>query len=85
MPNRNFPSINKNGPWGGKEGTAKDLRVAPKRLESITIRSGWAIDSIEFTYTGEDGRRHTAGPWGGFGGNNVDEVSPILDFWKKLE
>lgn len=69
----------RNGPWGGCVGDAKDVIGVPQRLESITIRSGWVIDSLEFSYIGEDGNRHTRGPWGGFAGNNVQKVSITLE------
>ncbi|KAL6604458.1 hypothetical protein ACP70R_042885 [Stipagrostis hirtigluma subsp. patula] len=60
--------LRQNGPWGENVGTAKDVNGVPQRLESITIRSGWVIDSLEFSYISRDGQRHTLGPWGGFGG-----------------
>ncbi|KAF8694542.1 hypothetical protein HU200_038165 [Digitaria exilis] len=61
-------SQTKVGLWGGKGGSAQDITEPPKRLQSVTIRSDIAIDSIEFTYTDESSQRHTAGRWGGPGG-----------------
>lgn len=58
------------GPWGGKGGGAKDIEMAPNRLDSITIRYGTIIHSIEFSYTDDDGQYHTSGHWGGPGGGN---------------
>ncbi|TVU51440.1 hypothetical protein EJB05_02871 [Eragrostis curvula] len=57
------------GTWGGNGGTAQDITEQPKRLESITIHSGWAVDSIAFSYVDHAGQKRTAGPWGGPGGN----------------
>ncbi|KAM3206488.1 hypothetical protein ACQJBY_061921 [Aegilops geniculata] len=56
------------GPFGGSGGRARDIRVAPHRLESVTICSGDSVDSIAFSYTDQNGQRCTAGPWGGDGG-----------------
>ncbi|KAL6659706.1 hypothetical protein ACP70R_002535 [Stipagrostis hirtigluma subsp. patula] len=58
-------SSTKIGLWGGKEGSEHDITEAPKRLESVTIRSDYSIDSIEFSYVDKSGERRTAGPWGG--------------------
>ncbi|AQK79225.1 hypothetical protein ZEAMMB73_Zm00001d035558 [Zea mays] len=42
----------------------------PRRLQSLTVRAGVAVDSIEFTYsTDTGGQTRTAGRWGGLGGN----------------
>ncbi|TKW01673.1 hypothetical protein SEVIR_8G194800v4 [Setaria viridis] len=57
------------GPWGGAGGKPRDVKIAPYRLDSVTISSGVVIDSIQFSYTDHDGQYHTIGPWGGFGGN----------------
>ncbi|TVU17892.1 hypothetical protein EJB05_33953, partial [Eragrostis curvula] len=57
------------GPWGSHDdGNQRDINVAPHRLDSIVIRCGAAIDAISFTYAGIDGTPHTAGSWGGSGG-----------------
>jgi hypothetical protein len=53
---------------------AKDVVEPPKRLESITIRSGAVIDAIEFSYVDQAGQKRTAGPWGGAGGPDVNKV-----------
>lgn len=53
------------GMWGGNNGNDHDLTMMPRRLVSVTIRSGEAIDSIMFSYIGEDMKEHMAGPWGG--------------------
>lgn len=52
------------GPWGGNGGQTHDVVVAPKRLESVAIRSGAVVNSLAFTYRGHDGQQHVAGPWG---------------------
>lgn len=39
----------------------------PHRLESVTVRSGVAIDSIAFSYVNQAGKKQTLGPWGGDG------------------
>ncbi|KAG2640833.1 jacalin-related lectin 3-like [Panicum virgatum] len=57
------------GPCGGPGGYAQDIEEGPKRLESITVRSGVVVDSIEFSYIDHAGRRRSAGPWGGHRGN----------------
>lgn len=57
------------GPWGGNGGTPQDITETPKRLESITIRSGEVVDSISFSYFDQAGQKRVAGPWGGPGGN----------------
>lgn len=50
--------------------------MAPHHLESIKVCSDMAaIHSFEFTYSDHNGKKHTAGPWGGYGGNNVHMVS----------
>ncbi|BAF29458.2 Os12g0228700 [Oryza sativa Japonica Group] len=64
------------GPWGGNGGTPQDITETPKRLESITIRSGEVVDSISFSYFDQAGQKRVAGPWGGPGGNlNTIELS----------
>lgn len=60
--------VTKAGLCGGNEGTELDVKELPSRLESVTIRSSSAIDSIEFSYVDQSGRRCTEGPWGGAGG-----------------
>ncbi|PWZ17905.1 Salt stress-induced protein [Zea mays] len=64
-------SVTKIGLWGGQGGSAQDITAEqpPRRLHSITVRAGVAVDSIEFTYTDDAGQRRTAGRWGGLGGN----------------
>lgn len=62
--------VTKIGPWGGIDGgRAQDITAIPKRLESITIHSGWTVDSISFIYLDQAGQKHRAGPWGGPGGD----------------
>lgn len=68
------PQPTLNGPWGGQGGNSKMITKVPQRLERITIRSGWIIDSIEFTYISQDGQRHNEGPWGGNGGDKQPEI-----------
>ncbi|KAI5016856.1 hypothetical protein ZWY2020_037234 [Hordeum vulgare] len=55
----------KDGPLGGKGGTTCDITEAPHRLESVTIQSSDAINSIMFSYTDQAGKKQMAGPWGG--------------------
>lgn len=57
------------GPWGGNGGMAYDMKVAPHRLETLTICSGVVVDSLAFSYDDLNGKQHTAGPWGGPSGN----------------
>jgi len=59
------------GVWGGGGGSAQDITTTepPQRLHSLSVRTGFAVDSIEFTYTDRGGQRRTAGRWGGLGGN----------------
>lgn len=63
----NWPA--KNGPWGGNGGRARDIKVAPQRLESVTIRSGSVVDSLAFSFKDGNGQQHNAGPWGSDGGS----------------
>ncbi|XP_051228043.1 disease resistance protein Pik-2-like [Lolium perenne] len=63
----NWPA--KVGPWGGNGGRNRDIKVAPQRLETVTIRSGSVVDSVAFSYKDENGHQQTAGPWGSDGGN----------------
>ncbi|GJM94562.1 hypothetical protein PR202_ga11219 [Eleusine coracana subsp. coracana] len=60
------------GPWGGSGDELRDIAVAPHRLESVVISSGWAVDSISFTYTVIDGTSHKVGQWGGSGGHKQE-------------
>jgi len=53
------------GMWGGNEGRYHDLSVMPRRLLTMTVRCGEAIDSIEFSYIGVDLKEHVSGRWGG--------------------
>ncbi|CAL4979928.1 unnamed protein product [Urochloa decumbens] len=62
-------TLAKIGQWGGVGGGPRDIEVAPQRLESLTIRSGEVIYSLEFSYSDHSGQQHTAGPWGGHGPN----------------
>nr|XP_051190863.1 protein GOS9-like [Lolium perenne] len=52
------------GPWGGDSGTPNDVDVLPRRLISVTVHSGKAINSLTFTYSDCNGQEHTTGPWG---------------------
>ncbi|KAL6650092.1 hypothetical protein ACP70R_014316 [Stipagrostis hirtigluma subsp. patula] len=61
-------SVAKLGTWGGDGGISRDITVAPRRLETITVHSGEVIDSLAFSYRDRDKLLHTAGPWGGKGG-----------------
>lgn len=51
--------------WSGNEGRYHDLSVMPRRLLTMTVRCGEAIDSIEFSYIGVDLKEHVSGRWGG--------------------
>ncbi|KAK1604454.1 hypothetical protein QYE76_028127 [Lolium multiflorum] len=53
---------------GGNGGDAFDISEQPKRLDSVTIRSGNVIDSIALSYIDQAGNKKTDGPWGGSGG-----------------
>uniref|UniRef100_A0A0D9YQX2 Jacalin-type lectin domain-containing protein n=1 Tax=Oryza glumipatula TaxID=40148 RepID=A0A0D9YQX2_9ORYZ len=74
---------NRIGPWGGNGGVTCDIKVAPKRLESITICSGIIIDALAFSYLDKDGERHTTGLWGGLGGSvqliDLDEREFLME------
>jgi hypothetical protein len=74
--------VTKVGVWGGEGGSAQDIATTepPRRLQSLTVRAGVAVDSIEFTYsTDTGGQTRTAGRWGGLGGN-VRKVSDLIGF-----
>jgi hypothetical protein len=49
------------GMWGGGSDDLRDIAVAPHRLESVVVCSGWAVDSVSFTYTALDGTKHEVG------------------------
>ncbi|XP_006647196.1 disease resistance protein RGA5-like isoform X3 [Oryza brachyantha] len=74
---------NKIGPWGGNGGVTCDIKVASKRLESVTICSGIIIDALAFSYFDKDGERHTTSLWGGLGGSvqliNLDEREYLVE------
>ncbi|KAG2620658.1 hypothetical protein PVAP13_3NG227400 [Panicum virgatum] len=72
------------GPWGGHGGSPKDITEPPKRLESITVKSGVVIDSITFTYIDQTGKKHTAGPWGGSGGSPYKIQLAASEFVKEI-
>lgn len=76
--------LTKLGPWGGNGGGDHDVTEAPRRLESITVRSGWIIDSIEFSYVDQAGQKRTAGPWGGQGGNRNTIQLASSEFIKEV-
>ncbi|CAN6306341.1 unnamed protein product [Urochloa humidicola] len=67
-------SVVKLGTWGGDAGNPNDITVAPRRLESVSLRWGKVIDWIAFTYRDGDGNLHAAGPWGGDGKGEGDET-----------
>lgn len=56
------------GPWGGNKAKPFDIPQGPKRLESLTIRSGAVVNSFGFSYVDQAGQKHTVGPVGGNGG-----------------
>jgi hypothetical protein len=57
------------GPWGGDGNVLHDIIEKPHHLQRVTIFSGTIIDSLEYIYSDHSGQQHTAGPWGGCGGN----------------
>jgi len=57
------------GPWGGDGNVLHDITEKPHHLQRVTIFSGTIINSIEYLYSDDNGQQHTAGPWGGCGGN----------------
>ncbi|KAL6650095.1 hypothetical protein ACP70R_014319 [Stipagrostis hirtigluma subsp. patula] len=71
-------SVVKLGTWGGDGGVPHDITVAPQRLETISIRWGKVLDSIAFTYRDREKQLHTAGPWGGKGGEKEEPDTIIL-------
>ncbi|CAL5089661.1 unnamed protein product [Urochloa decumbens] len=65
-----YPVI-KIGPWGGNGGSPLDIITdasSIKHLESVTIRSGLVVNSIQFSYVDSAGQTRSAGPWGGSSG-----------------
>uniref|UniRef100_A0A0E0DGA2 Dirigent protein n=1 Tax=Oryza meridionalis TaxID=40149 RepID=A0A0E0DGA2_9ORYZ len=77
--------VTKIGPWGGIDGgRAQDITATPKRQESITIHSGWTIDSISFIYFDQAGEKHRAGPWGGPGGDPCTIEFGSSEFLKEV-
>lgn len=67
------------GPWGrGYQLTENcDIAVAPLRLESITVNHGDVVDGLEFSYRDREKLPHTAGPWGGSGGQPTTVISSL--------
>lgn len=59
--------IKKIGPWGSVRYSDinKEIKVTPHCLKSITIESGSAIYSFQFSYSDEHGMEHHSGLWGG--------------------
>ncbi|CAM0948270.1 unnamed protein product [Alopecurus aequalis] len=52
------------GPWGGRGGAIRDIKVPSICLNNITIRSGELVYAIAFSYSDCDGKQHHGGPWG---------------------
>lgn len=46
-----------------------DIAEAPLLLESITVYHGHVVHGLGFSYRDRKQQPHTAGPWGGTGGN----------------
>ncbi|CAM0948964.1 unnamed protein product [Alopecurus aequalis] len=67
------------GPWGGNGGQVHDITTAPHRLKSVTICSGTVVESLMFAYLDNDGRQHTAGPWGRSGVSARTETIKFRD------
>jgi ABC-type long-subunit fatty acid transport system fused permease/ATPase subunit len=65
--------------FGGTGGDAFVISEQPKRMESVTIRSGDVIDSLAFSYIDQAGNKQSAGPWGDNGGL----PSTVSEFWSK--
>uniref|UniRef100_A0A0E0MFL3 Jacalin-type lectin domain-containing protein n=1 Tax=Oryza punctata TaxID=4537 RepID=A0A0E0MFL3_ORYPU len=61
--------LKKIGPWGGNGRVTFNIKVAPQRLESVTICSGTIIDALAFSYFDSDGKRYKTPIWGGVGGS----------------
>ncbi|RLM87348.1 cysteine-rich receptor-like protein kinase 26 [Panicum miliaceum] len=60
--------VDKIGPCGGGGGEHCDVTKIPHCLESITVRNGLIVDSIQFSYRDREGTLHTSDRWGGPGG-----------------
>uniref|UniRef100_A0A0E0J9W0 Jacalin-type lectin domain-containing protein n=1 Tax=Oryza nivara TaxID=4536 RepID=A0A0E0J9W0_ORYNI len=61
------------GPYGQREGTPFHIPVQSSGcIVGFFGRAGCdiVIHSLAFSYSDHDGQHHTAGPWGGDGGNN---------------
>ncbi|XP_003561042.2 uncharacterized protein LOC100843926 [Brachypodium distachyon] len=74
QPTVTTPAATKEGPLGGNGGNAFDIPNPPQRIESVTIRRGDVIDSFAYSYIDQAGKRQTAGPWGGNGGNPGESI-----------
>ncbi|XP_048543463.1 protein GOS9-like [Triticum urartu] len=66
-----LPTPQRMGPCDGNRGSAREIPGnKPQRLESISIRSSGAVDSISFSYYDEAGKISNSGRWGGGGGSD---------------
>ncbi|CAO2034563.1 unnamed protein product [Urochloa humidicola] len=64
----------RDGPVGGNGGKPFEPQYESRRLESIKVLSGEAVDSIEFSYIDRNGIKRTEGPWGAPTGLSTSKV-----------
>lgn len=70
-----LPTPTKTGPWGGSAGIARDINEKPWRLDSLMISYLGLIDAFSFSYTDQDGKKHSIGPWGeGYHHDKIETV-----------
>lgn len=73
------------GPFGGNGGRARNIRVPPHRLESVTICSDDVVNSLAFSYTDCKGQKRSTGPWGSSTSSKVATVrTPSTNFYVHL-
>ena len=65
------------GFWGGTGGQPRNPVHVPTRLDSVVVRSGAAINSIDFTYQDSSGGIQREPLWGGPGGRTQRVREPI--------
>ncbi|TVU23360.1 hypothetical protein EJB05_25720, partial [Eragrostis curvula] len=67
------------GAGGGRSRRGRGEAEAPMHRSH-----GWVIDSLAFSYIDEAGQRRTAGPWGGFGGQEKTICLGPSEFVKEV-
>uniref|UniRef100_A0A0D9VY51 AAA+ ATPase domain-containing protein n=1 Tax=Leersia perrieri TaxID=77586 RepID=A0A0D9VY51_9ORYZ len=72
------------GPFGGSGGRARDIRVAPYRLENVTIGSRDCVEALAFSYTDHDGQQHSVGPWGHPAKNSTSTFSAAYYYYYSM-